>query len=236
MSATSRAAPDFRGISTGRFSGNSNDSGTGIAVDGSDNAYVTGSTQSNTFPNTPGLIQPAFGGDTDAFMTKLNPAGAGPADLVYSTYLGGTTSDFANALAIDSAGNAYVTGSTASNNFPTTAGAFDVSFASLSDAFVTKLNSTGTALIYSTFLGSSGSERGNSIAVDTSGNAYVIGTTNSPSDTNFPASASAFQMAFGGGASDAFVTEVNTTGTGLVFSSYLGGGGADLGFGIAIDA
>ncbi|MGH2359169.1 MAG: SBBP repeat-containing protein, partial [bacterium] len=217
--------------------GDGDDSGTSIAVDAPGNAYVTGFTQSSNFPMTAGFFQPAIGGDTDAFVTKVHPAGSA---LVYSTYLGGNGSDFGNALAIDRAvdpPNAYVTGSTVSNNFPTTPGAFQTADNPFSDAFVTKLNTTGTALIYSTYLGGSGDERGNSIAVDGSGNAYVTGTTDSPPGTNFPAAGGAFQTTFGGGASDAFVTNLNATGTDpLVYSSYLGGAGLDLGKGIAIDA
>ena len=216
--------------------GSAEESGTGIAVDTGFNAYVTGDTLSGDFPTFPTAPCTAFDcaldGPRDAFVTKLNSAGS---TLIYSTYLGGNDADFGNALAIDTAGNAYVTGSTASTNFPTTAGVFQTSPSSLGNAFVTKLNPTGTApLVFSTYLGGSGSERGNSIVVDGSGNAYVTGTTDSPAGTNFPATTDAFQTVLGG-ATDAFVTKVNPTGSALVYSSYLGGVGAELGNGLAID-
>jgi hypothetical protein len=121
---------------------------------------------------------------------------------------------------VDTAGNAYVTGDTLSANFPTTLGAFQTARKGISDAFVTKLNPTGTGLVYSTLLGGSGAEDGLAIAVDAAGSAYVTGDTNS---SDFP-TVSSFQPAFGGGVLDAFVTKLNPTGTGLVYSTYLGGG------------
>src|SRR5207247_8031231 len=112
----------------------------------------------------------------DAFVTKLNPAGNGSADLVYSTYLGGRGSDQGRGIAVDVAGNAYVTGITSSTNFPTTAGAFQTHFhGSFVDGFVTKFNATGTALLYSTYLGGFDFDEANAIAVDTADSAYVTG-------------------------------------------------------------
>src|SRR5712691_3292520 len=153
--------------------------------------------------------------------------------LVYSTYLGGSDGDQADAIAVDAAGNAYVTGFTDSTNFPTTPGAFQTTFGGGADAFVTKLNPAGNGLVYSTYLGGSFTDRGLGIAVDAAGNAYVTGFTDS---TNFPTTPGAFQTTFGGGFSDAFVTKLNPTGTGLVYSTYLGGSTTDLGRGIAVDA
>ena len=121
-------------------------------------------------------------------MTKLNPTGSA---LVYSTYLGGSDTDAAFGIAVDTVGNAYVTGDTRSTNFPTTLGAFQTAVGGF-DAFVTKLNPTGSALVYSTYLGGSGVDDGHGIAVDAVGNAYVTGTTTSP---NFPTTAGAFQTA-----------------------------------------
>ena len=209
--------------------GSSGDTGSGIAVDVAGNAYVTGYTFSANFPTTPGAFQTAFSGLIDAFVTKLNATGSA---LFYSTYLGGSSDDFGFGIAIDAAGNAYVTGQTNSANFPTTPGAFQTALAGVQNAFVTKLNATGSALFYSTYLGGSGPDVGFGIAADAAGNAYVTGDTFS---TNFPTTAGAFQTALGGGA-DAFVTKLNATGTGLVYSTYLGGSGFDHGSGIAVDA
>ena len=226
--------PDGSGLVYSTYLGGSgSDTGFGIALGTGGNAYVTGSTDSIDFPTTGGAFQTAFGGGLgDAFVTKLNPFGAG---LDYSTYLGGTRSDEGFAIAVDTGGNAYVTGDTDSTDFPTTTGAFQTVIGSpaefVGDAFVTKLNATGSALSYSTYLGGDGSDQGNGIAVDTSGNAYVTGFTGS---TNFPATAGPFGP---GGGGDAFVTALNPTGTApLVFSTYLGGTGGDMGMGITVDA
>ena len=209
--------------------GSGDDRGTGIAVDSSGNAYVTGFTSSINFP-TANPIQPANGGSFDAFVTKLNAAGNG---LVYSTYLGGTDDDYGHGIAVDSSGNAYVGGYTISINFPTASPA-QPAFGGVADAFVTKLNAAGNALVYSTYLGGSDFEVGSRIAVDASGNAYVIGRTRS---TNFP-TVSPIQAAFGGGVRDAFVTKLNAAGSTLVYSTYLGGSADDIqfGFDIAVDA
>ncbi len=155
------------------------------------------------FPTTAGAFQTTYGGGSfDAFVTKLNPTGTA---LVYSTYLGGTSEDFGEGIAVDTAGNAYVTGSTTSTNFPTTAGAFQTTYGGGDyDAFVTKLNPTGTALVYSTYLGGTGLDEGSAIAVDTAGNAYVTGTTSS---ADFPTTAGALQTTYGGGDYDAFVAK-----------------------------
>jgi hypothetical protein len=223
--------PTGSGLVYSTFLGGSDnsDAGGGIAVDAVGNAYVTGSARSTNFPTTPGAVQPALAGDLDAFVTKLNPTGSG---LVYSTYLGGSGSDDGEGIALDAAGNAYVSGATISTDFPTSPGAFDTSFGGVNDAFVTKLDPTGSTLVYSTYLGDNGNDLGISIAVDAAGNAYVAGITSSP---NFPTTPAAFQTAFGGGPFDAFVTKVNPLGSGLVYSTYLGGSEDDRGFSIAVD-
>ena len=205
------------------------DSSFGIAVDAAGNAYVAGITDSIDFPTTVGSFQPAWAGDFDGFVTKLNPTGSG---LVYSTYLGGSDNDRGIGIALDAAGNAYVVGFTNSANFPTTVGAFQPALAGNFDSTVTKLNSTGSSLVYSTYLGGSGGDFGGPIAVDATGNAYVTGSTNS---SNFPTTIGAFQPTLAG-SSDAFVTKMNPTGSGLIYSTYLGGGGFDGGGGIAVDA
>jgi hypothetical protein len=210
--------------------GTSDDRGEGIAVDAAGNVYVTGYTGSSNFPTTPGAYQTALSSSVDAFVAKLNPTGTA---LVYSTYLGGSGGDEALGIAVDNAGDAYVTGDTDSTDFPTTPGAYQTALGG-SDAFVTKLNPTGTALLYSTYLGgTTGDDYGRGIAVDAAGNAYVTGYTYS---TDFPTTPGAYQLSYGGGSYDVFVTKLNRTGTALVYSTYLGGTGNDLAFGIAVDA
>jgi hypothetical protein len=204
--------------------------GLGIAVDNSGNAYVTGYTSSASFPITTGAFQTTINGSSNAFVTKINPSGS---VLVYSTYLGGSGTDAGYAIAVDSAGNAYVTGPTNSPNFPTTPVAFQTVCGGGCNgkAFITKINPSGSALVYSTYLGGSGAENGSGIAVDSSGNAYVTGSTGS---TDFP-TMNPLQPTYGG-SGDAFVTEINPSGSALVYSTYLGGSGTDAGSGIAVDS
>ena len=211
--------------------------GNGITVDSSDNVYVTGGVASSiTLP--PGTT-PAFGNyvaNLDAFVAKFSPDG----DLVYFTYLGGSLEDFGTDIAVDSFGRAYVTGETNSSNFPfqganaDNACGVDGSCGTPSerDAFVTWLNPTGTALVFSTFLGGGEYDVGRGIAVDTAGNVYVTGVTES---TNFPG-----QNCFGEGTSapgdgDAFVYKYDST-TATIYSCYLGGSQYDDSFGIAVDS
>ena len=208
--------------------GGGSDWGSGIAVDSAGNAYVTGSTSSADFPTTAGALQKNSGGGSDAFVVKLNPAGS---QVVYATYLGGSDSDKAAAIAVDSAGNTYVTGSTSSTDFPTTPGEVQTSPGGSMNAFVAKLNSVGSQLVYSTYLGGSDADSGKGIAVDAAGNAYVVGQTRS---ANFP-TANPIQAALGGG-SDAFVAKLNPLGTGLIYSTYLGGKNDDEGSAIAVDS
>jgi hypothetical protein len=236
--------------------GANDDAGTGIAVDASGNAYITGYSMSGSFPTTAGAFRRTAGGLYTAFVAKFNPSLSGLASLVYSTYLGGTSgydgyypiNSPTGALveqipgpgiAVDSAGDAYVTGSTASSNFPITTGAFQTQLPARKkgspppvDAFVTKLNASGSALVYSTYLGgNNGVNGGSAIAVDSSGNADVTGWTSS---MTFP-TLNPLQSKNNGGF-DAFVTTLNATGTGLLFSTYLGGRGNDYGYGIALDS
>ncbi len=167
-------------LSYSTFLGGANtDNALGIAVDKDGNAYITGSTVSLDFPG-PSVIQPVKGIFSDAFVIKLNPSGLA---IVYATWLGGNGSDSGNSIAVDAAGNAYVTGETSSTDFPKTAGALQASSAGAADAFVTKLNPTGSALVYSTYLGGNNTDRSYGIAVDADGNAYLTGQTDSG---NFP--------------------------------------------------
>jgi hypothetical protein len=197
-----------------------------IAVDVAGNAYVAGQTFSSDFPVTQGAFQTSNNAASQgtAFVSKLNPTGTA---LVYSTYLGGSYGDSANAIAVDAAGNAYVAGQTSSPDFPVTQEAFQTTnhAARGATAFVAKLNPTGTALVYSTYLGGSVFDSAYAIAVDAAGNAYVAGQTNS---TDFPATQGAFQVqnnAAGLQVGNAFVTKLNPAGTALVYSTYLGGSG-----------
>lgn len=183
--------------------GNSTDTGLGVAVDGLGNVHVAGATESSDFPAV-NALQGAFGGGViDPFVAKLSPTGS---SIVYSTYFGGTGLDYATGVGVDDAGNAYITGTTQSSDFPT-ADPLQATFqGGTSDAFVAKLSADGSGISYSTYLGGSGSEiiAGGGIAVDDSGSAYVVGETAS---TDFPTE-NAFQAALNGGAPDAFISKI----------------------------
>ncbi|MFZ5877522.1 MAG: beta strand repeat-containing protein [Nitrospirota bacterium] len=209
--------------------GSGTDTGTSIAVDGAGNAYVAGETQSTNFPVIGAIQATHGGGGTDAFVVKLNAAGNA---LAYGTYLGGSGADRANGVAVDAAGVASVVGQTASTNFPT-ANAAQTASGGAGDAFVSKLNATGSAWVYSTYVGGSGADSGNGIAVDSAGNASITGQTAS---ANFPTTATSLQPAFGGGSSDAFVAQLDPLGAAVTYATYLGGAGADSGAAIAVDA
>ncbi|AGY59189.1 SBBP repeat-containing protein [Gloeobacter kilaueensis] len=212
--------------------GGNADYGRSIAVDNAGNAYVTGFTNSTNFPTTPGALQTqsiSGGFYFDAFVAKLNAAGAA---LVYSTYLGGRYDEFNYDVAVDDAGNAYVTGYTSSDNFPTTPGALQAQSAGSYDTYVAKLNASGTALVYSTYLGGENGDYGKSLVVDSAGNAYVTGYTDA---IDFPTTPDAPQTQLSGDL-DVFVSKLNASGTALVYSTYLGGGNTDYGNGIAVDS
>ncbi len=182
-------------------------------------------------PNQPSTLFIGTTSSSDAFVTKLS---AGGASQVYSTYLGGHILELGNGIAVDASGNAYVTGSTTSNDFPTV-NAIQTTRGdnlSLGDAFITKLNASGSAFVYSTFLGGQSIDSGNGVAVDTNGNAYVCGSTASQ---NFPI-VNAFQSQNLHFADDVFVTKVNAAGSALVYSTFIGGDSSDNCAAIAIDA
>ena len=209
------------------------DQGYAIAIDSLGNAYVTGATAAIDFPTTPGAFQTNYGGG-DAFVTKINPSGSA---LVYSTYLNGASG---NGIAVDADGNAYITGEAGRTNFPITGGAFQTAPMGF-DTFVTKLNAAGSALVYSARFGGNLDDFGRGIALDSAGNAYITGWTVCRSTVcTFP-TANAFQPNYAGGNNDAFVTKINSSGSALVYSTYLGGGKIingtdDWGEAIAVDS
>lgn len=209
------------------FGGTRGDWGHALAVDAAGAAYVVGGTNSFDFPTTPGAFDTSFGGFTDAFVTKLAPGGA---VIEYSTLLGGLDDEWGWAIAVDATGSAYVTGDTESSDFPRAGGS---DLLNGYEAFVTKLNATGSGLIYSRLLGGTEREIGYGIAVDTAGAAYVTGATSS---VDFPVTPGVFAPAFGGGAADAFVAQYDPSGTALVYATYLGGDSEDRGHAVAIDS
>ncbi len=209
------------------FGGSGGEYAYDIALDAGGNTYITGTTSSINFPVTGGAFQTGNSGatpqplspGTDAFVTKLNPTGSG---LVYSTYLGGgPQSDRGFGIEVDQNGNAYVTGQTQSAGFPTTQGAFDVGYNGGEDAFITKFNPEGSALVYSTFLGGTWEDVGSSIAVNPAGEAFIAGRTKAP---DFPTRNSLQPKTAAQNFSDVFLTRLNTTGSSLVFSTFLGAG------------
>jgi Beta-propeller repeat/FG-GAP-like repeat len=218
--------------------GSANDTAFGIAVDADGDAYVAGETHSTNFPVTTGAFQTTLKGTHNGFVTKLSAAGSA---LTYSTYLGGSNEDTAASVVVDSSGDAYVVGRTTSTNFPVTTGAFQTTEQGNQDGFVTKLNSTGTAQVYSTYLGGSENDAANGVAIDSSGNAYVAGQTTS---TNFPV-VNGYQTSFAGGGTDCgsgivcgdvILTKLNAAGSALLYSTYLGGSAEESGVGITVDS
>jgi hypothetical protein len=207
--------------------GNSTDSAFGIFVDGFNNAYLTGYTN-GSFPTTPGVIQPAFQGGSDVFVAKYSSTGS----VVYSTLLGGSGTDQGAGIAVDSTGNAYVTGATSSAAFvpANPPGGAQAVYGGGTDAFAFKLNPTATALVYFTYLGGANGDLGEGIGIDGAGNAYIGGfTTSAGIATN-----GAAQSVFGGG-NDGFVAQLNPTGTKFNYVTYLGGSRDDFVLGLAVD-
>lgn len=204
----------------------------GVAVDAAGNAYVTGGTSSTDFPKTTGT---AYGGQEDAFVTKIAPDGA---TAVYSTYIGGSNVDEGIAIAVDAAGHAFVSGGTASTNFPATAGAYQTTERGTGDTFVAELSPAGDSLVYATYLGGNGAgDFAAAIAIDSAGNAYVTGRTFS---ATWPTTPNAFLTTIcdSGGTSPecAYVTKVAAGGASLAYSTFLGAIDGTQGWGIAVDA
>lgn len=242
--------PDGSGLVYSTYvGGTARDVGNAIAIDGDGNAYLAGSTASTDLPTTAGAVGTSFNGPPDltelddAFVAKLNSSGSA---LDYCTYLGGTGRDEAGGIAVGSDGSAYVTGDTGSSDFPFTPLAFDRKLHGSVDAYVTKLNPSGSALAYSTFLGGPNRDFGVDIATDDSGHAYVTGYTQS---LLFPTTAGAFDRTHNGRifhldrggqlifspSNDVFVTKLNPGGATLAYSTFLGGAMDDSPARIALD-
>jgi uncharacterized repeat protein (TIGR01451 family) len=224
----------------GYLGGSSMDAGTGVAVDGSGNAYVTGFTRSETadLPESPGPKAaaddvPQPGDDFDVFVVKVNPVGSA---IVYAAFFGGSDDDLGMGIAVDGSGNAYVTGYTYSGEgtFPVRVGP-SLTASGYSDVFVAKISAAGTALVYCGYIGGSNDDLGMGIAVDGSGNAYVTGYTYSDEGT-FPVAVGP-DLTFNDESeqADAFVAKVNAAGTALVYCGYIGGSYRTMGRGIAVD-
>jgi hypothetical protein len=225
-------AADGRLLYCTYLGGNGEDRAFAVTVDSTGAAYLTGATTSTNFPVVGG-VQRSLQGKRNAFIVKLNPSGNA---LVFSTYFGGSVYDNGNGIAVDNAGNVYVSGDTTSPDLPFPSGGYQTRHGGLSDAFVVKLLPSGAALAYGTYLGGTADDRARAIAVDSSGNAYITGDTYS---ANFPVM-NAVQPVSGGN-QDAFVAKLNSRGTILVYSTYLGGSGGTVGLpesgaAIALDA
>ena len=207
--------------------GSAYEEGNGIAIDSQGNAYITGTTQSLDFP-TQNPIQGTYKGNYDAFIAKLSATGNA---LLYSTYFGGSNDEYSRAITLDSSGSIYVTGTTASSDFPTQ-NPFQPSIGSNGNgnAYVLKLNPAGNQLMFSTYFGGSQGEDGNAIGIDVAGQVYIAGATNSPNlPTKNPLQANLR------GISDAFIAKFNANGTALIYSTYLGGSQTDYVMGLAVD-
>ena len=233
------ASPQLAGTSDLLYAtflgGSSIDRGYGIAVDGSGATYVTGETISSDFPTTPGAFDVSLSGESDCFAAKLDATGS---SLAYATFLGSSSSgygqDLCYGIAVDSNGAVYLTGEAAAADFPTTPEAFDTTYnGGDSDAFVVKLNANGTALGYATFLGGSSTDYGSGITVDEDGAAYVTGSV-SLTFPDFPTTPGAFDTTYNGGG-DVFAAKLNTMGSALIYSTFLGGNDRDYGLGIVVD-
>ncbi len=219
----------FLGGSSGEYGGN-------IAIDGSNNVYVMGHTQSGDLPTTLNAFDRTHNGNSDIFVAKLQLNGANAADLLYSTYLGGSKSEWEGDIAVDASSCAYITGRIDSSDFPTTTDAYDTSYNGNDDVFIAKLNPSlqgSSSLVYSTYLGGSTNEQPSGIAVDASGCAYVVGMTNSSDNITFPTTSGAFDTTYNGN-SDAFFTKLNPSlegADGLMYSTFIGGNGTDSAYG-----
>jgi RHS repeat-associated protein len=210
--------------------GSGNDEGLAVAVDGAGNTYITGKTLSTDFPTLNPFISEQQG-NSDVFVSMVNAPGN---QLIYSTYVGGAADEQGNGIAVDAAGNAYVVGTTASSDFPTTTGAYQTSFGGGgTDIFLFKLSATGDSLHYGTYIGGNAADVGRSVAVDATGRAFLTGDS---AGGTFPTTTGAYDTSHNGGTNDVVVAGLSVNGTTAVYSTFLGGSGADIGYGIAVMA
>ncbi len=211
--------------------GTSDDQGYAIAVSSTGSAYVTGKTYSTDYPTTSGTLhETSRGGESDAFVTKISSDGT---SLIYSTYLGGSGLDTGEDIVSDSLGRAYITGRTASTDFPGTSSYYQPTYGGGDyDAFIVKLSASGSTFKYATYLGGTGWDLGYGIAIDSSENVYVCGHTNG---TDFP-TVNPYQTSIAGGTYDTFVTKLASNGGSLTYSTYLGGTGRETAFAIKVDS
>jgi DNA-binding MarR family transcriptional regulator len=211
--------------------GPKNDSGFAITVDKDGNIYLTGETFSPTFPTTNGSFDRTFAGNTkDGFILKLNPNGS---TLIYSTFFGGKYWDDGDTIILDCKNNVYVTGDTGSPDFPTTNGSYKNTTNGGPESFILKLNSNGTALIFSTYVGGSLQDNTGELILDSNENLYLVGSTTS---TDFPYTIDSYDGVHNGGLSDAYFIILNSTGGSLLYSTYIGGNGYDQGIDIGLDS
>ena len=215
------------------FGGSAYDESTSVCIDSENNAYVTGGTSSSNFPITSGGYDETHNGDRDVFVFKMSHDGS---NLIYSTFIGGSSVDVGLSLTIDSYGNTYITGMTTSIDFPTTVGSFDQTYNGggliyYGDSFVFKLNIDGSNLVYSTYLGGILGDSGQCILVDLNDCAYITGFTESP---DFPTTLGSYDIIHNGGF-DAFIAKVNPDGSELVYSTFVGGSSSDYGYSIVAD-
>ena len=209
--------------------GTGSDGGNSVVLDSSGNVVLVGSTGSSDFPTTPGAYDSSYGGAADVFVTELSAAGD---ILMWSTFLGGDSTDVGRSLALDAGSNVVVTGNTASSDFPTTLDAHDTSYnGGSNDAFVAEISSSGDALVWSTFVGGSGDDRGASLAVDQSGDVLFAGNAGSSS---FPTTSGAYDTSFNGGGGDAFLAKISASGDELLWCTFLGGSFYDYGTWVAV--
>lgn len=209
--------------------GSSSDGGRALALDDSDQAFVYGTTMSSDFPTTPGAYDRTYGNNDD-FVALFSLA---TQTLLWSTFIGGSGQDDPQALALDSAGNPVIVGVTFSSDFPTTVGAYDRTFGGVSDVYVTKLSSSGSALIWSSLLGAGQLDIGLDLALDAAENVVICGYTAS---SDFPTTAGAYDRSFAGGSYDSFVAKLSTSGSSLLWSTFLGGNSFDHGSALTLDS